>query len=227
MSNSNPQLKQYIREQLTNRLFESVENISEAGQYRPRVPTRSINPNIRHESPNPATPRPTSMLLNLALTAGLAGNQAIQSATDEWNQNKEKGILDDENTQKTAWRALVSGGLESAVAYGLVSGAQKIAAAMPARKRYRAVKGPGAAASGAVLAYLAGRGIDSQMDKLTNMTDNPESIKNFKRKKAQEEDKNANEDRRIKREQDREALGYPPRSSNNTNQQIIATKRMA
>lgn len=220
MSNSNPQLKEYIREQLTNRILESVENISEA------LKLTGSSPAPRSPAP-PAKPRPTSMLLNLALTAGLAGNQAVQSATDEWNQNKEKGILDDENTQKTAWRALVSGGLESAVAYGLVSGAQKIAAAMPARKRYRAVKGPGAAASGAVLAYLAGRGIDSQMDKLTNMTDNPESIKNFKRKKAQEEDKNANENRRIKREQDREALGYPPRSSNNTNQQIIATKRMA
>ena len=236
MSNSNPQLKEYIREQLTNRILESVENISEAlkltgsspAPRSPAPPTYGIRtrPFIPKELPHKQ-----SIGLNVALTAALAGNQAIQSATDEWKQNKEKGMYDDENTNKTAFRALVSGGLEAAVAYALVSRGQQMVSMMPKSKKSKIwatpkMKGMGGAAGGALAAYLAGRGIDSQMDTLTNMTDNPDLIEFHKKTKANKEKAEQQKEDDADRKRIRD-LTFPPQSSNNKNQQMIATDRKA
>jgi len=223
MSNSNPQLKEYIREQLTNRILESVENISEA--LKPARPTYGIRtrPFIPKE-----LPYEPSIGLNVALTAALAGNQAIQSATDEWKQNKEKGMYDDENTNKTAFRALVSGGLEAAVAYALVSRGQQMVSMMPRKTKSLTpkMKGMGGAAGGALAAYTLGRGIDSQMDTLTNMSDDPEKIAHFKKTKANKEKAAQQKEDDADRKRIRD-LTFPPQSSNSKNQQMIATDRKA
>lgn len=222
MSNSNPQLKEYIRKQLTNRILESVENISEALKL-PGTPKQTKRSVIQQE-----LPYKPSIGLNVALTAALAGNQAIQSVTDEWKQNKEKGMYDDENTNKTVFRALVSGGLEAAVAYALVFHGQKMVSVMPTKTKSLTpkMKGMGGAAGGALAAYLAGRGIDSQIDTLTNMSDDPEIIAHFKKTKANKEKAAQHKEDDAERRRIRD-LHTPPQSSNNKNQQMIVTDRKA
>lgn len=173
MSNLNPQLKEYIREQLTNRLFESVENISEA-QYRPRVP-RNPTP-VVHTPPRPATSRSAPHGLNVALAAGIGIAQGAQSAADEWNENKEKGMSDEENTEKTTTRALAAAGIEATLAFALARAGQKMAMTIPITGKYKWAKnlrGPAGTLAGASLALGIGNSVDYRANQWTNRNEGP------------------------------------------------------
>ena len=198
MSNLNPQLKEYIREQLTNRLFESVENISEA-QYRPRVP-RNPTP-VVHTPPRPATSRSAPHGLNVALAAGIGIAQGAQSAADEWNENKEKGMSDEENTEKTTTRALAAGGIEATLAFFLARAGQKMAMTTPITGKYKwakGLRGPAGTLAGASLALGIGNSVDYRANQWTNRNEDPRlrQIELEKRKMQEFEARAAQEDKK-------------------------------
>lgn len=173
MSNLNPQLKEYIREQLTNRLFESVENISEA-QYRPRVP-RNPAP-VVHAAPRPATSRSAPHGLNVTLAAAIGLAQGAQSAADEWNENKAKGMSDEENTEKTTTRALTAGGIEATLAFALARAGQKMAMTIPITGKHKwakGLRGPAGTLAGASLALGIGNTVDDRANQWTNRNEDP------------------------------------------------------
>lgn len=198
MSNSNPQLKEYIREQLTNRILESVENISEA-QYRPRVP-RNPTP-VVHTPPRPATSRSAPHGLNVALAAGIGIAQGAQSAADEWNENKTKGLSDEENTEKTTQRAFTAAGIEATLAFALARAGQKMAMTIPINGKYKwakGLRGPAGTLAGASLALGIGNTVDDRANQWTNRNERSR-LKQDELERRQLEDLKARAELEVKR----------------------------
>ena len=194
MSNSNPQLKEYIREQLTNRLFESVENISEAGSSFRTVPPASPR--------SPARSVPQG--LNVALAAALGVRQAADSVSKEWKENKEKGMSDEENTEKTTGRAFAAAGIEATLAFALARAGQKMAIKIPITGKYKwakSLRGRAGTLAGASLALGMSDMGDYYANEYTNRNEDP-----MLRQKALERRQLEDLERSVNVQNEREAL---------------------
>ena len=175
MSYSNPVIKEIIRERLMSM---TMARLNEEQKALVKV---QLNEFITNAAAAAVPGKSRWGRWGGPLLAGVV--QGVDSASSEWDQNKEKGLSDTENTRKTWTRGGIGGVGAAAGAWaGIKAGAAGGAAAGSLFGGIGAVPGAiiGATVLGIAGAWAGGKIGDSIGDKITNIGEDPAAHKKFK-----------------------------------------------